>query len=238
MPKVFKLSDGGLALRIPDEIIKFMNLDEHSFVSFKPVSSKVVAVFPCQPSSTRTPKETTLIRKLMSIRFSERTKENVDKKLTDEEKKLLERLVKEKAVSFYDKGKYKGRGVYSISKQYYPTTTLPHGKEQGTVYFKDFLITDDYSKAQNLFRVLDEQLADGTVLAVPGFDKKFYFIKQHVFDDARKKMGKLLSKKTGVTLDELASKTKLDEQLCKTVIELMRESGDVLEKRKNHYFSV
>lgn len=93
-------------------------------------------------------------------------------------------------------------------------------------------------KNENLARELSDQYYDlikaGKMQGTRGFDGLFYIVYSDLYN---KHSGKILSTlKTGAcNTDELAEKLKIDKNLAKAVCELLREKGDLMEKRKNVY---
>ena len=70
------------------------------------------------------PDENSVIRKLLTIRFEERTVPHVAKKITTAEKKVLEQLVARRLIEVFKNAKYK-EGVYNISQKVYSAVASP-----------------------------------------------------------------------------------------------------------------
>ena len=93
-------------------------------------------------------------------------------------------------------------------------------------------------KNENLARELSDQYYDlikaGKMQGTRGFDGLFYIVYSDLYN---KHSGKVLTalKSAACNTDELAEKLKIDKNLAKAVCELLREKGDLMEKKKNVY---
>ncbi|MCD4740262.1 hypothetical protein K8R43_03665 [archaeon] len=217
----------GLAVRLPDYIIESLSLQDGDEVEFAMVDDKNVKMSKLE--SVASP-ELDVLRKLNAIKFSERTKEAVDSKLTDSEKETLKQLIEKKIVSFYDKGKYTDRGVYSISRDYYYLITKKPPKEMKC----GFYVIDDSYRARELMEEFKPQIKSGDILSVRSFDKKYYFVSADVVNSTGSEIIAVLGEKDA-GLEDLAKQLNVDKNLIKAVLEVLRESGDVIEKKKELY---
>lgn len=221
-------SGKGLAVKLPGYIVDSLSLKEGDKLEFGMVDKTTASMKKLE----RTGKpDIEVMRRLNSIKFSERTKEAVDKLLSEEEKKILEKLIKKKIVSFYNKGKYADNGVYSISRDYYYLLTQ-RDKPEGLK--KDFIVVDDMNKAMELMEEFKPKIRDGEILTVRSFNKKFYFVNSEMVDTLGSELFAQLGQKD-TTVEELAKKTGKHEELVRAVLEILRESGDVIEKKKGLY---
>ena len=83
----------GLAVRLPNYIIESLSLQDGDEVEFAMVDEKNVKMSKLETVSSD---ELEVLRKLNSIKFSERTKEAIKLKLTDSEKETLKALIEKK----------------------------------------------------------------------------------------------------------------------------------------------
>ncbi|MCD6415048.1 MAG: AbrB/MazE/SpoVT family DNA-binding domain-containing protein [Candidatus Diapherotrites archaeon] len=222
-----------LAIKLPKFLVDKLGLKEGDRVDFNPIDEKSFVVKRLESLSS---KELDVLRKINQIRFFQRTKDAVEKNLTVPEKKILDDLMKKGVVSFYNEGKYKQKGVYSISRDYYPLLVKRQApKDLDKRYLdKGYIITEDPEEARNIIRDLQGQIKSGEVASLRSFDKKYYFVSSSLINSAGSEIVANLEQGS-MTLDELAESCGLEKDLVKAVIEVLRESGDILEKKKGVY---
>lgn len=223
-----------MAVLVPEHIAKALELREGDSVDFDLLNKELAAFKKRGIADT----EIDLLRKLSGIKFADRTKENVRKALSEEEQKVLGALVKRKAISFYDEGKYKGHGVYSISRDYYVLLSEPEKKpgpkKANALGDAGFRVVQSQGEAEALLSELEPTIKSGGVVAVRSFDKLFYFVSSDIVSREGSRIIAYLEE-GDLTLKEIVGKCSLNEKLAKAVIEVLRESGDIIEKRRETY---
>ena len=254
MPKTFEYK-GKLFCEIPADVASELGLRPGDDLEFKQVYEKLVVVVPSAGGISA--EETSILRKLNTIKYSERTVEKSEAMFSPEERGLLKRMIEKGMVYGYQK---EGKMLLGISKDYYkyaigapekkqeesapakkeaaaPSVPKEASREDAmlTKLEKDgFLVLENEGMAQLLTQKLKSQGRDTAVEGVRGFDKKFYVIKKEKLADFESKITKAL-KGSGKKLDDLAEALELDAGLCRAGIEVLREQGKVIEKRKGIY---
>ena len=204
-----------------------------------------------------TQEEIEVLKKLDTLRYSNRTPANVAKILNESEKKVLQGLINKRIVWLFMK-----KGSYSISKDVYDKFLMRKGRgmapqpkradeheqlqqkpvppppkiEKNENVIK--LETDGYivlpteSEASSLSLALEDSIRSGKVLGIRAFNKKFYIVLRSFFD---KNSGKVIKElKDGPKkVDELVKSTGLDEDGIRAMLYLLSEQGDVSERRKD-----
>jgi bifunctional DNA-binding transcriptional regulator/antitoxin component of YhaV-PrlF toxin-antitoxin module len=204
-----------------------------------------------------TQEEIEVLKKLDTLRYSNRTPANVAKILNEGEKKVLQGLINKRIVWLFMK-----KGSYSISKDVYDKFLMRKGRgmapqpkraneheqlqqkpvppppkiEKNENVIK--LETDGYivlpteSEASSLSLALEDSIRSGKVLGIRAFNKKFYIVLRSFFD---KNSGKVIKElKDGPKkVDELVKSTGLDEDGIRAMLYLLSEQGDVSERRKD-----
>lgn len=219
---------------IPEDIAKALDIDEGDALSFEMLDKELAGI---RKAHAIDEKELSVLKKLNEIKFAQRTKEKVRSVLADAEQKILGKLVKKGAVQFYEEGKYKGKGVYSISRDYYSflSTKKPVSNIVNKVFGQQkYMITDSMERAKEVLGQLESEVKEGNVVSVRGFDKKIYITTRETMDTVGSKVVASLENNE-MKLGEIASVCGEEEGLIRTVLEILRESGDVLEKRKEVY---
>ncbi len=242
-----------LALILPDDVIKELSLKDGSKLEVKHVHGNVYAIYPTPNEENKMMEEVveevlnkeklgedeiTLLRKLKSIKFSDRTGNGLKKILNKNEFELLKKLMRRGIILHMTSGKYKSKGgVYSISKSYFPLikTNKPERKEDENKLVKEvesrgYLITKSLEELDNARHKIDS----GEFVLVKGFDGFYYLIKSQLLSNIGNKVIDLL-KKGPMSLEEISVHLKRDKELVKAIMEVLREAGDVMERKKGVY---
>ena len=131
--------------------------------------------------------ESAVLMKLLAIRFEQRVPAYVNKVLGKDEKPVLAELERKGLVNVFKSTKYKD-GVYNISDKAYllaqkgrapptpqevqasPNDLTSLLKSQG------FIVMNDRNQARTLSESLSQEMKNGAVAGVKGFDGKFYVV--------------------------------------------------------------
>jgi hypothetical protein len=204
--------------------------------------------------------ERAVMKKLLSIRFENRTPEYVAKALEQAELATLSQLERKGFVNVFRGNKYRD-GVYNISDSIYPllqkggqsrsqvapetqnprnmTASRPGASAASTgamLQSQGFLIVQDKREALTLSEQLQPQMKSGAVVGVKGFDGKFYIVTRDYFSKARSAIDAAL--KDQMDSATVAAAVKLDPEGCLAVLRLMAENGDIIEKKKGVFAPV
>ncbi|MFC2174881.1 hypothetical protein ACFLQ2_03345 [archaeon] len=215
---------------IPEDVAKALSLDQGDAVSFELLDKELAGL---RKSSAVSSDELAVLKKLNEIKFAQRTKDTVRNALSDPEQKTLGRLVKKGAVQFYEGGKYKDNGVYSISRDHYSFLASGEKPAKSPLGQQKYLAIDSLDRAKDVLSKLENEVKNGEVVSVRGFDKKVYITTSDAVETVGAKITSALDKEK--TLPEIVSACGEEEGLVRTVIEVLRESGDVIEKREGVY---
>jgi len=185
------------------------------------------------------PEEMELLRKLNSIKFSERIPYNVHKKLDSKERDVLSRLVEDGAVRIYKGGKYSKTGVYDISNDVY--SILKNEKQGRTEPTPEaaldkagYAVIDDAREVERICNNLEKEIRGGNIIGTRGFDKKFYIARRSWLVGASEKVRQVM-KKGAKNVYDLSRELRMDESALRVVLEIMREKGDAIERSKGVY---
>ncbi len=165
--------------------------------------------------------------------------------------KRIEQLPKEKEeiVEEEDKIQHKQKDVPETTTQFKPIEnkekqtygTYTNGQE----WYKEglelkaklgdsFLAIEDPEEIRKISYVLKNEINNGDVLGIRGFDRTYYIFKRPCYE---KNKSILLSslKESNRTFEELKTKLNVPEQLLKGLIELTKEQGEIIEPKKGNY---
>lgn len=192
-------------------------------------------------------KELAILKKLLSIRFENRTPDHVSKSFSDSEQEVLKTLEQKKFVNLF-KGRKYVNGVYNVPDSTYSlvqkndaqtkSTPVPIIQQSAIVALKSqgFVIFTDKREALALSEKLSNEMRSGDVVGVKGFDGKFYVVTRECLTVIRSKIISVLKKEMDV--QSIAAATKTDIDGCTAVLRLMAESGDLVEKKKGIFAPV
>jgi len=189
--------------------------------------------------------ELVVLKKLSLFKFESRIPFSVNKSLSEQEKKLLEGLIKRGFVELYKQGKYAKTGVYNIPKNLYPLIrdtkietpqSAPAKKLTGVEMLQKYgyAIIENEMEARDLSRFLEKQIRAGDYLGIRGFNKKFYIAEKNYYISLSERIRKLLTKKDA-TVEQLATELKVTDDASAVAIMLMNNESEVIEKKKGMY---
>lgn len=184
--------------------------------------------------------ELLVLKKLNSFKFEKRIPSEVNKILTKTEKNSLDLLISKKIVSIYASGKYTKTGVYSISQSVYPKiVNKKENIKKGFFDGADYLIIKNEDEAKRISDKLKEEIKRGEIRGTRGFDGKFYISTTDFYNKNKNLIISLLEEnKKGLKLTEISTKTKLTADACLTILRLLDEDGEIIEKGKNTFILI
>ncbi|MFH0834753.1 MAG: hypothetical protein V1881_00210 [Candidatus Micrarchaeota archaeon] len=114
-------------------------------------------------------------------------------------------------------------------------TTAPEQNPQLAALEKTgFLVVETELEAKRLSKELEPQVKGHSVLGVRGFDKKYYIATRAFLAEAGEKVQKALLKGE-LTLGQTCVATKMPSDACVAALSILKEEGEIFEKRKGYY---
>ena len=229
---------GRLYSEIPKEIADALAIKPGDEIDFKPVYDNVVMITPSkeptkeptkeQPKGELSKEEIELLKKVNLIRHYDRTYEKTAKALNAEEKAIFDGLFKKDALFEY---KRTGRELIGIDKKYFKYV-VGERDELIEKLVKDGCIVIE---EQAQMKVLNDKIRNEKlpVRGIRGFDKRYYIMSQEKLLEIERKLEKTLTKEK--TLKAISAELGLPEDFCRAAVEILREDGTIIEKRKNSY---
>jgi hypothetical protein len=204
-----------------------------------------------QPSAD----ELAVLKKIDTIRYENRTQENVSKILSESERRVLQSLIANRAVSQF-RGK-SGKELYSIPKNIYdnflmrkkPAAQL---KQESKEFVKEvssykepkdenivslekngFLVLQTEAEASRVSVMLENSIRHGQVLGTRSFSKnrEFYIILRTYFDRHAQSILKKLRER-GYRVSDLSKELGISEDGARAILYILAENGDVMEKKR------
>lgn len=227
---------GEVYAKLPDSVVKKLGIIAGDEVNFEITDGRILI----SAGSKEMPEnELALLRKIGVVRYMERTPEFFKKSFTAEEQVLMVSMVKNRILFQYEK---EGKKLIGIDREYFPYVTSEKPAEKMTddvlinkLFSQGFMIAEDQAMANFLNDRLTAAKKTMDVVGVRGFDRKYYIVTRQKLAELQPRMLVLLKKEK--TLAELAVEFK-SEDLSKAILEVIKENGDVIEKRKGVFVGV
>ena len=208
------------------------------------------------------PVELSLLKKLDTIRYGERTKAKVEGMLSPEEKQTLQRLLKRGFVTLFRKSnesEYKygiEKGIYDrflFGKRNYAgkqgaaaraqpapvAVQRPVAPIQGnsneyvsSLESKGYIVLKSEAEAASVSAAMELSIRQGLVIGTRGFDKKFYIALRDFIGRNTPKLLKIIEKRS-VGIEDIAKEAEMEEDGARAVLVILSESGEVTEVRKD-----
>jgi hypothetical protein len=201
-----------------------------------------------------------VLKKLDTLRYSNRTSANVSKLLNDGEKKILQNLMSRKIVlqfmnkkdspysiakDAYDKFLMRKRAIVPAAPVELPkpekkpekvlmVNLQPKVENENVLKLEvdGFIVLQTEQEASSLSLAVEDSIRSGKVLGIRAFNKRFYIVLRSFFEQNSGKIIKEL-KAGPKNVADLVKTTSLDEDAIRAMLYLLSEQGDVSERRRD-----
>ncbi|MFH1257402.1 MAG: hypothetical protein V1658_00530 [Candidatus Micrarchaeota archaeon] len=96
---------------------------------------------------------------------------------------------------------------------------------------KGFAVINSEEEARRISQQLEKQIKSNEIMGVRGFDKKFYIITAQYYKQNAPKILKTIGSRE-ITLKDICAYLRMDESGCLSCLMVMKEAGEIIEKRK------
>lgn len=216
---------GNIYSEIPSEVAKKLDLKAGDELIFE--ISDVVKLKTLKGNAFLSAEEKVVLAKLNNIKHSERTEKRVD---TEFDKKIIKDLIAKKVLFEYTKN---GKKLIGIDRKY--TNFKLASGILGELDIYGFLILEP-ERIRELTYALENSKRSGEVIGIRGFDKKFYVVLRSKFAKYKQKILDQIKKEKN--LSEVSKNLKTNDAFCKSVLEILKEQGEAIEKSKGIYQAV
>ncbi|MFH8119664.1 MAG: hypothetical protein QXS37_02575 [Candidatus Aenigmatarchaeota archaeon] len=271
--KVIKVGNR-LAIVLPEEVEKDLGITLNSPISILTSLNKIIL----QVEISKVEME--VLKRLLSLKFNERTEEKVNENFTAAQKKIIKDLLKRKVITLY-KGKYE-KPVYNIPDKIYNILVkfgmvskkskiekeegikekgekreeIEKEKEKKEKEKKEekekreesvedkfkrltkagYLVIEDEEEAKEISKILKEKIKKKIISAsefkgIRGFDKKYYIVRKKLIENYYEKIINLLKEKER-SAEEIRKLLKVDADLVSSLLAILNEDGEIIEKKK------
>ncbi len=115
-----------------------------------------------------------------------------------------------------------------------PKRQFVPGSHEWKIEKEGLAVIENEAEAKRVSSVFEKDIKEGRVLGVRGFDKKYYVMSSEFYSSVSSKVEKALSSKD-LPAQEIALEAKIDEKHAIAALQLMRENGEVIEKKRGVY---
>jgi len=221
---------GEVYAKIPDSVVKKLGIEPGDEIEFLEEGGKIIVA---SGEKALREEELTVLKKVNSVKHYERTRENIAKLLSGAEPSIFSRLFEKKVLFDYEK---EGKRLVGISKEFFLLVVEKEDPLITKLFAQGYLVLSEPSEANALNDRLQEAKRDSEVRGVRGFDTKYYVMTLQKLSEIEAKIMRALESEK--VLADLSSELKAPEDLCKAAIEVMKEDGSVIEKKKDVFVSV
>jgi bifunctional DNA-binding transcriptional regulator/antitoxin component of YhaV-PrlF toxin-antitoxin module len=224
---------GRIYSEIPQEVVEALKIKAGDEIEFKPVYDNVVLLTPSKEAKEESKSELSkekieLLKKVNSIKHYDRTYDKIVKGLNTKEKEIFDELLKNDVLFKY---KRSGKELIGIDKNYFKYIIEQKDDLIEKLVKDGCIVIEEQSKIKALTdRIKSEKL---NVRGIRGFDKRYYIMSQEKLSEIEDKLEKILTKEK--MLKTISAELGLPEDLCKAAIEILREDGKIVERKKNTY---
>jgi hypothetical protein len=190
------------------------------------------------------PLEDRILKLVEETPLSQRVEGRFEKLLNKDSLKVFQKLLKEGLIVRFKLSKEYKKAIYKTINEI-KSKPKPDAKPAPATYSsapapgiasaldKDgFMVVKNQNEARELSDKLGARIKSGEIKGTRGFDGGFYILKTAFYEKVKNKLLPLLQKKSQATFDELTVELKVSKDVLRAVTELLKEEGEVSEKRK------
>jgi hypothetical protein len=101
-----------------------------------------------------------------------------------------------------------------------------------------FLVCKNNNRAKQLSIQLKKEIEAGKIRGVKGFDGMYYIAETPLYEKYRGRVLSLIKGEKGISSEKIAQALGVSKLLAKIVCELLKEDGELIEKRKNQFQAI
>jgi hypothetical protein len=114
----------------------------------------------------------------------------------------------------------------------------PKGQEpendQAGLFSRGFIVIANEEEARRVSQSLEKQIKANEIMGIRGFDKKFYIVTGQYFKQNAPKILKFIGTRE-MSLKDIAFSLKMEENGAQACLMLLKEQGEIIEKRRNTF---
>ena len=152
------------------------------------------------------------------------SKEKIEKEAKQSVLALMLKKISEKDTGVFSSGEQFASSVVpkaAVAASNLVSSLLPNG----------YAVIETEDEAKKFSSRLEQQIRSKEILGVRAFDKKFYVATAEYYGSVSPKIFSVISEKDS-GLSEISSSAKLDEKACLTILNIMKDVGEIIEKKR------
>jgi hypothetical protein len=107
----------------------------------------------------------------------------------------------------------------------------PDSNSEASLLGRGFAVIVNEEDARSISKQFEKEIKANDIMGVRGFDKKFYIVTAPYYRQNYPRILKAIGSRE-MGLKDVSIATKLDEPGCNACLQVMKEQGDVIEKRR------
>jgi len=101
-----------------------------------------------------------------------------------------------------------------------------------------FLVCKNVNEVKALSENLKKDIEDGKIKGIKGFDGMYHIVKTDLYEKHREKIISTIKDEKGINSAGVAEKMEIDKTLVKIICELLKDEGEIIEKRKDQFQAI
>lgn len=245
------VTDKDFFLVLPKELMAKLELDPSA--DYELVKAKK-GVWVLVAGEKPVVKENPLDKKILSLvrekDLRDRVEGKFEKLLNKEELLRFKELLKEgQIIAFklspkYSKAVYKTREEVEGPKDNgseekdFPSGAVEKPLDQYSLEKDGFTVCSNAVDAKILSERLKQDIEEGKIRGLKGFDGFFYVVQDRLYQKHRAKVFSLVKAEKGISSEKIAEKAGIGKLLARIACEFLKEEGEIIEKRKEQFQAV
>lgn len=169
-----------------------------------------------------------------NLTFKDKVEGTFENFLNKKDLSVLKEMISLNEIEVYKmSSKYK-KGVYQIVRK--KENSYLKSSKDGTSVFseKKYIILKNIEDVKNFSEKYKENIKNKEIIGLKSFDGNYYVVDSKLFLKVKEKIVSL-NLKQDFTIDFLEKETNFSKELLKVTLEILKEEGFVIEKRKGIY---
>ncbi len=174
-------------------------------------------------------------------KLSELVEGKFEEKLNEKQKRALLELITNKRVFVFKLNDSYKKGIYRIREEVREKKESEEFKSEKKALpdydleTDGFIATTNTERAKMLSIEYKEQIEKNELKGIKTFEGIYYLVETKLVNKYLEKILLLIRNRKEISLEEIAENENISIELTKIIIELLKEEGEVLEKKKGFY---
>ncbi len=169
-----------------------------------------------------------------NLTFKNRVEGTFEKLLNKDDLIVFKEMIKNKEIEIFKPStKYK-KGIYQISFKKAHTSSSNFGAVHSFFIKNKYIILNNSEDAKKFSNDFETEIKEGKIIGLKSFDNNYYVINKDLFLDIKTKLINL-NLNSSFSIGFLETKLDFSKDAFKIAIELLKEEGLIIEKKKENY---